>query len=452
MKRAWIVLVLSWMAHGASPCSQSGVIFCNGFEGVKQEVSDAWGSASPGYFTAADPGPFNIAGNQVLKMDAYGPLAHVQKYFDQGYTRLYARWYQKWSPGYNWSKADHQGFTWASGNGVGAAANYPDGCKDTDWMLLESGGSGTGGGTFHWYVYHPGKNLDPDPNKWNPWGDVYNTGAPITSGRWYRVEVMIDLGTPTPGISGANGFMNVWLDGQQYGPQSGIWFRTCDSLKIRLLDIMTYARADWQQPGISIFYDDLVVSTQPIGTATRVEYARNELIIKTDTLPSAKKDSTYSAFLSATGGIKPYTWSIASGSLPPGLSINPILGNLKGTPASGGTFNFSVQIKDSGTGQTALKPYTLIVKGPSRIINAANSDKSAKISGQIRSGRLNLTLPAHGESGTVRVFDAMGHTVWQQEISGSTPSIRTPALPTGLYIGRLESAGTSASFRFAIIQ
>jgi hypothetical protein len=55
----------------------------------------------------------------------------------------------------------------------------------------------------------------------------------------------------------------------------------------------------------------------------------------------------YSVSLSATGGFGTLTWSLASGLLPAGLSLNSG-GMISGTtPATGGTFDFTVQVTDS---------------------------------------------------------------------------------------------------------
>ncbi len=60
----------------------------------------------------------------------------------------------------------------------------------------------------------------------------------------------------------------------------------------------------------------------------------------------------YSSALVASGGVGPYTFSITSGSLPPGLTLNTSTGAITGTPTSAGTFNFTAQVIDS-TGKPA---------------------------------------------------------------------------------------------------
>ncbi len=66
--------------------------------------------------------------------------------------------------------------------------------------------------------------------------------------------------------------------------------------------------------------------------------------------------------LSATGGTGPYTFTINSGSLPPGLSMTP-QGRITGTPTTRSNFSFTVRAQDS-TGASALKTYSGVIGNP----------------------------------------------------------------------------------------
>ena len=56
--------------------------------------------------------------------------------------------------------------------------------------------------------------------------------------------------------------------------------------------------------------------------------------ITTTSLPNGQVGSPYSATLAATGGTMPYTWSLTSGTLPTGLSLNAATGAITGTPTA----------------------------------------------------------------------------------------------------------------------
>jgi uncharacterized repeat protein (TIGR03803 family) len=71
------------------------------------------------------------------------------------------------------------------------------------------------------------------------------------------------------------------------------------------------------------------------------------LVISTSSLSDGTVSIQYSATLAATGGIAPYSWSITSGSLPPGLSVGPSTGVIQGMPTAVGDYSFTVQVQDS---------------------------------------------------------------------------------------------------------
>ena len=78
------------------------------------------------------------------------------------------------------------------------------------------------------------------------------------------------------------------------------------------------------------------------------------------TLPPGSAGAAYSQTLTATGGSPPYSWSVASGSLPAGLSLNQSTGKIAGTPTSSGTFQFSVHVSD-GLSASATKAFSITI-------------------------------------------------------------------------------------------
>ncbi len=80
--------------------------------------------------------------------------------------------------------------------------------------------------------------------------------------------------------------------------------------------------------------------------------------------PSATGGSAYSFAFSTTGGYLPFTWSVTTGSLPPGITLDNT-GTLNGTPAQTGTFNFTLTVKDSALPpQVSSQPFTIPVVSP----------------------------------------------------------------------------------------
>jgi hypothetical protein len=62
---------------------------------------------------------------------------------------------------------------------------------------------------------------------------------------------------------------------------------------------------------------------------------------------SATNGTTYSATLAVTGGTGPYTFSITSGALPSGVTLNAKTGVISGTPTKSGTFTVAFKVVDS---------------------------------------------------------------------------------------------------------
>jgi hypothetical protein len=100
------------------------------------------------------------------------------------------------------------------------------------------------------------------------------------------------------------------------------------------------------------------------GWKTDIVGAVQSLCINTTTLPDGTVGVPYSAALTASGGTAPYTWSLVSGSLPPGLALSAT-GLVSGTPTKEGIFDLTVKVTDS-QGHTATEtfPLTIVVISP----------------------------------------------------------------------------------------
>jgi large repetitive protein len=76
-----------------------------------------------------------------------------------------------------------------------------------------------------------------------------------------------------------------------------------------------------------------------------------------------------------SGGAAPYSWSVASGQLPPGLALESSYGprdandELAGTPTTAGTYTFTMRLTDFD-GQQATAQFTFTIDPPLQVIGA----------------------------------------------------------------------------------
>ncbi|HXA56734.1 MAG TPA: cadherin repeat domain-containing protein [Candidatus Acidoferrum sp.] len=86
------------------------------------------------------------------------------------------------------------------------------------------------------------------------------------------------------------------------------------------------------------------------------------LAVATTSLPNGALHAIYpSTTLQASGGVGPFTWTVTSGTFPPGLTL-ATSGLISGIPTQTGTFSFTVEVADSETPvQTATANLTIIV-------------------------------------------------------------------------------------------
>src|SRR5438445_3822917 len=105
-------------------------------------------------------------------------------------------------------------------------------------------------------------------------------------------------------------------------------------------------------------------SVTSAGATLTVNAASSPLQVTITQLPGGAMASSYNAALSASGGSSPYTWSLLSGALPNGLSVN-VGGTISGTPILTGSFSFTVQVQDAKGATASSSSLTITISNGS---------------------------------------------------------------------------------------
>lgn len=104
-------------------------------------------------------------------------------------------------------------------------------------------------------------------------------------------------------------------------------------------------------------------------------------------LPDALSNVAYTSGLTTSGGIGPITWSVTSGSLPAGITLNAA-GAISGTSTALGNYAFTIQAADSGAPwQKTTASYTLTVASGFTVsfaVQPGNTQSQAQITPSVK--------------------------------------------------------------------
>jgi hypothetical protein len=119
--------------------------------------------------------------------------------------------------------------------------------------------------------------------------------------------------------------------------------------------------------------------------------ASSALSFATKTVPWIIAQNSYSRQLKTSGGVKPLTWSLSSGALPPGINLYP--GKLSGVPTKAGKYSFTVTVKDSETSpESASQAYTLVVYRADRLVSGSGVSSTLNPGQALHNGRFELLM------------------------------------------------------------
>ena len=150
---------------------------------------------------------------------------------------------------------------------------------------------------------------------------------------------------------------------------------------------------------------DMKPGATPVASGA-VSYPTGLLVVTPPTLTSPSQlhgmaGTTFSQTLTGGGGHGPYTWAIASGSLPAGLKLNGTTGAITGTPTATGTTSFTVRITDQSLPAPQTATATVSITIDPAIVPAAYVANGANGT---------VTSYATGGSGNVAPLTTFGRT------------------------------------------
>lgn len=144
--------------------------------------------------------------------------------------------------------------------------------------------------------------------------------------------------------------------------------------------------------------------------------------VTTPSLAGGTVGNSYAQSLEATGGSGALSWTLASGTLPPGLSLSSA-GSITGTPTKGGTFSITVRVTDAGA-RTGTKAFTIAI--PPLIITTTS----------LPDGDVGVTYPTT----VLNKFHNWGTVTWSLA-SGTLPAGLTLST-AGIISGKPTASGT----------
>ena len=174
------------------------------------------------------------------------------------------------------------------------------------------------------------------------------------------------------------------------------------------------------------------------------------LAITTTSLPAGTVADAYAATLAASGGTSPYEWSLTSGSLPSGLSLNAATGAITGTPSSPASqLSLTFKVTDSSSStQTVSATFSLTIS-PGTISIAISPTQAGLTVGQ----QLGLTATTSDSTGvTWSISPAGGSFSSTSSGSGAQVTLTAPQA-AGTYTIKASSAlapTQSASIQIAV--
>jgi IPT/TIG domain/Putative Ig domain len=195
-------------------------------------------------------------------------------------------------------------------------------------------------------------------------------------------------------------------------------------------------------------------SRAPKGNKGNADGSAASLQITTNSLPTGQESASYAVALTARGGTLPYTWSILSGSLPPGLALGAATGAIAGMPSASGQYSFTVQVTDPGSSpQSASHAFTISIAAAAAATSPLQITTSSLSGGQLG---LNYSATLAAANGVPPYTWSNTGGQWPpglalQASTGQISGNPTQAGAFGFLVQAKDSSGQTASSNFSVV-
>ncbi|MDA8902048.1 InlB B-repeat-containing protein, partial [Aquiluna sp.] len=157
------------------------------------------------------------------------------------------------------------------------------------------------------------------------------------------------------------------------------------------------------------------------GTGTNVAYSSFALEIETPTTGlSGTSGTSYSLPSFSPGGTGQKAFTVSSGTLPAGLSINSASGLISGTPTAAGSQTVQVSVTDSETSATTSSFTIAIAAGTYTITFNSGDDGTGSDQTATKTDGTDLTLPNSATANSYFTRTGYAVTGWSENADGST--------------------------------
>jgi hypothetical protein len=255
-----------------------------------------------------------------------------------------------------------------------------------------------------------------------------NSGNGVVTLGWARQSASIGLAaTPSDGITlGESVTLSASVAGDFGTPTgtvefdlSGTPISDCGSVAVTAgTASCTTTSLPAGSDNVAANYSGDFVYAPAASTALSYHVAYPALEITTSTLADGTVDAPFEQSLTATGGLAPYTWSVTTGDLPAGLTLDPS-GTISGTPTQAGDMTpIGLTVTDAqGTPYAASANLTITVGKATQTVAFTSAVPAAKV------GDSTTVSASGGASGNPATFSVDASTTNAAcSISGTTVS------------------------------